>query len=160
MKFIKKSFSGKNREENEFGDIEFPNETLICPGSFRDSYSRKEIIYSKEILRKNAENWDEPIFLTLDHSANVLDRIGLIKNPRWNGKCIIGDLVILTITQKAKDAISLIERGLITDLSIEALTNEEYDIIEKNLMLTDIKFKSVSLVVQGACPDAKIGKVV
>ena len=156
MRIIKKSFDGKNREENEFGDVEFPNATLICPGAFRDSYSRKEIYYSSEILKGNATNWDEPIFLTLDHSQSVLDRVGYVKDPHWNGSCVVGNLIILPITQKSRDAINLINNNMITDLSIEAVTNEEYDIIKKGLVLTDIKFKSVSLVVQGACPDAKI----
>ena len=156
MKIIKKSFNFENRDENEFGDIEFPNATLICPGSFRDSYSRKEIIYDEKILKKNAKNWEEPSFLTLDHSASVLDRIGLIKNQHWDGKCVIGDLVILTITQKGKDAVNLIKRGIITDLSIEAFTNEEYDIVNKSLVITDIRFRSASLVEKGACPSAKI----
>ena len=157
MKYIKKSFDFENREENEFGDIEFPNATLICPGSFRDSYSRKEIIYSQEILQKNAKNWKNPSFLTIDHSPGVLDRIGIIKNQHWDGKCIIGDLVILTITQKGKDAVNLIKRGMITDLSIEAFTNEEYDIVKKSLVINDIQFMAASLVIQGACPSAKIG---
>lgn len=86
------------------------NATLIAPGIWTDSLSKKPCFYKKEILKKFANNWKSTV-LTINHSFKVEDIIGYITNIRWSERdeAIVGDLHIFPITTKARDLIKEIK---------------------------------------------------
>lgn len=140
----------------DYGDVIFKQAKLLTPGIYTDNYSKKRVNYNKEILKANAQNWSNPAYVNIDHDMSLLKRIGTVQNQGWKDNSVVADLVLAPVTTAAKDVINLIKKGLATDLSIEALTDEEWDPINKYFNLTDIKFTGVAIVTRGACPDSKI----
>ena len=155
MKFIKKSFDGKNREENEFGDHVYRDCVLLNEGFYTDSYSKTKVFYDGSIIKEYAKNWTSN-FLTMNHENGILSRIGFVENPHWEDEKLLADLRIIPVTNNARDVISLIENDLVKNLSIEAKTEEEWDNNLRCLRLNYIEFLGTSLVTVGACNDAHL----
>ena len=132
------------------------NAVLMTPGTYIDALSGEVSIIDREVLRKTALNWSEN-YLNIDHDVySVLSRIGYVEPKGWNGESVIGNLKILPVTQRAKDVISLIDAGLITDLSVEMKSVEEWDNRKSGWRILDITYTGAAIVTKGACPHAKI----
>jgi len=89
------------------------------------------------------DNW-----LNIDHSKNVLDRIGIV-DKQWfdhQNSAVMGDLHIITTTQHGKDVVELINKGLIDKLSIELRADMNYEEEEDYYNATNIFFLGVGVV--------------
>ena len=145
----------KSKGNNITGDKIYKDCVLLTEGIYTDSLSKRTMFYDGNIIAKNAKNWKSN-YLTIDHSKSILDRIGYIENPHYNGKELLADLRIMPITQRAKDMISLIDNNMASGFSIEAETKENYDSKRKMLRLSEIIFLGGSIVVNPACESARI----
>jgi hypothetical protein len=145
----------KSKRNNITGDRIYKGCVILEEGRFTDAASKVPIFYDCKVLERDAKNWVSN-FITLNHSRDILDRVGFIENVRWENNKLLGDMRIVPITSRAKDVINLLDAGMIKDLSIEALTTEEYDRDMKCLRLSSIEFTGLSLVLSGACPTAKV----
>ena len=145
----------KSKENNIVGDRVYKDCVLLTEGIYTDALSRRTMFYDGRVIGKNAKHWLSN-YLTIDHSKSILDRIGYIENPHWDGKSLIGDLRIMPITQRAKDMINLIDNKMAEGFSVEAETKDVYDSKRKMLMLSDIIFLGGSIVTSPACEDAGI----
>lgn len=148
----------KSKGKNITGDRIYKDAVLLTEGVYTDSFSRRTMFYDGNVIAKNAKNWKSN-YLTIDHSKSILDRIGYIENPHWDGKSLLADLRILPITQRAKDIISLVDNNMASGFSIEAETEEVYDTKRKMLRLSNITFLGGSVVTSPACEDAGINKI-
>lgn len=129
--------------------------TLLTPGVFSDSMTQSPVTYSEDVLRKYADNWTDN-YLNLNHSYEVLDRIGYIDNPRWEDGAVKADLYIYPVTENARNTIELIEKGLINWLSVEIKTEDRFDSSTRERYVHTIEFIGAAVVTLPACPDAKI----
>lgn len=145
----------KSKGSNIAGDRVYKGCVLLTEGIYTDSFSKRTMFYDGRVISKNAKNWQSN-YLTIDHSKSIMDRIGYIENPRWDGKSLLADLRIMPITQRAIDLISLIDNKMASGFSIEAETKEVYDSKRKMLMLSEIQFLGGSIVTSPACEDAGI----
>jgi len=137
------------------GDARIYRDALILtPGIYSDSVVKSKTNFSSKELSKAINRW-ESNFLNLDHSRKTLDRIGYVKNIYWKDG-IFGDLYIYPITTNAKDAISLIDAGLVNSLSIEMTAEDKWDPIENIRVATDIIYFGVAIVTQTGCKDSRI----
>ena len=127
----------------------YRNSTLLIPGTFSDGGSGRSIYYSHKMLKKYATNWTSD-YVTLDHGKSVLDRIGFISNPHYDHG-IIADVNLVPVTQNVKDVINLIDAGMIKHLSIEALTDDDYNSIKGTLEATTMEFIGCSIITTPAC---------
>ena len=137
-------------------DRVYYNVTLMTPGRYVDALTNEPALIKSDVLSEYALNW-ESFYLDIDHDVySVLSRIGYVEPKGWDGKSVKANLKILPITQNARDVISLIDAGLITDVSVEMRTEEVWDYSSEAYVPQSITFTGVGIVTQGACPDAKI----
>ena len=131
---------------------------LLTEGEYSDSIGRQPVVYSQYELSKAVKNW-ESNYLNLDHSFEVLKRLGFIKNPHLgkNGE-ILGDLYIFPITQTARDTIALIDNGLINWLSVELTSEDTWDSIVCKRNATDIRFIGAAIVTYPADSNTRVIK--
>ena len=128
---------------------------LLTPGSWTDSLSMIPTEYTDEHLSISATNWEEN-FLNVNHSHAVQDRIGYVMNTYWYNNAVMGDIHIYPITQMARDSIALIDAGMINELSVELLSNDQYDEELGKVFATDITYFGAAVVSAGACRQTKI----
>lgn len=128
--------------------------TILTEGAFTDSLTREPVIYYSDVLRSTVNNW-ESNYLNIDHSHNILDRIGKVENPRFeNGKVKV-DLYIHPITQNAKDTISLIDAGYINWLSVEIMSDDAWN-KNNERYVKDMVYIGLAIVSTPACKEALI----
>jgi len=122
----------------------YHNAILLTPGEFSDSVTKAPVVYKSEEIEKSQGKW-ESNYLNLDHSIDTLNRIGYVVNPRYINNCLMGDLKIYPITENARDTIALIEEGMINKLSIEMMTEDEWDPRECKRFATNLRFLGVAI---------------
>jgi len=133
----------------------YNNAILLTPGSWSDACTRAPVEYTEEQLCKSATRWEEN-YLNLDHSQDTLDRVGVVKNQRWYKGAVTGDLHIYPITQNAKDAIALIDAGLVNSLSVELSSVDRWDYNTNKRFAEDISFFGLGIVLNPACRNSRI----
>lgn len=119
--------------------------------------SRRPITYNIAELSKASTNWLSN-FLNLDHDWSVLKLAGTVQNQRWENNAVKGDLYINTKLNAGREAVTAIDAGLVTALSVELQSNDVYDDNGHNLIASDIDFIGCAVIYgnRGACDDAKI----
>jgi hypothetical protein len=110
------------------------------------------VYYTEDNLKKSAVNWKEN-YLNIDHSYEVLKRLGFVKNTYYRDKSLRGDLYIFPITQTARDVISQIDAGMINWLSVEIMSNDYWDSNINKKCAGDIEYIGAAIVTMPA--DAK-----
>jgi len=128
---------------------------LLTPGEYTDSMSASPIVYTEENISETADKW-ESNYLNLDHSYEVLSRVGYVKNCYFKKGSVRGDLYIAPITTAAKDAIALIDAGLINWLSVEITTQDIWNAEDNKRYATDITYIGAAVVTTPACPSSRI----
>jgi len=125
--------------------------TLLASGAWVDSKTRQKRHYSDEVLEKYANNWISNK-VCVDHKHGVLDFIGDVINPHYEKGRVVGDIVINTLTQTAKDVMALIDNGKVNAVSTEVeIVGEKYNEKAQVYDATEIRFWGQSIVTQGAC---------
>ena len=153
---LSNKFEYKNKVIKKSSNLVIYKEaTLLVSGVYADSATNRFTNYPKKVIERYAKNWKSN-FLSLDHSKDVLKRIGKIKNPKYKDGKLVGDLYIYTVTSVAKDVVKLIDSGLINWMSVEVNTKDKYN-YEMDLMeVKEMEFVGASVVSLPACPNAKI----
>jgi hypothetical protein len=128
---------------------------LLTPGEYTDALSRTPTVYTETELKNSATRW-EANFLNLDHSDEVLKRVGYVKNTYYKNQSIRGDLYIFPVTQEAKSAIGLIDSGLVNWLSVELTSEDYWDNKLNKRCASDISYIGCALVTFPACPDTRV----
>ena len=128
---------------------------LLTAGEFSDSITRSPVVYTEEAIAKSADKWEEN-YLNLDHSYEVLKRLGFIKNTYYKDGKVRGDLYIYPITQAAKDVIAQIDAGLINWLSVEITTQDYWDTETNQRYADDISYIGAAVVTMPACKNSRI----
>ena len=134
----------------------FRGATLITPGTWTDSVSRRPITYTEQELSRASRNWITNN-LNIDHDWSVSKLIGTVQNTRWQDNSVKGDLYINPITSIAKDTVALIDAKMVSALSVELQSVDKFD-DNSDLLATDIDFIGCAVVYgpRGACEDARI----
>jgi hypothetical protein len=128
----------------------YNNAILLTPGSWSDAMTKAPVEYTEEQLCKSASRWEEN-YLNIDHSQGTLDRIGLVKNPKWYKGSVMADLCIYPITQNAKDSIALIDAGFVNSLSVELSSVDRWDYQTNKRFAEDISFFGLAICLNPAC---------
>ena len=151
-------FSYKAKELSSDTDVRIYRDTiLLTPGEFTDSMSMSPVAYTEEAISKSADNWEEN-YLNLDHSYEVLKRLGFVMNTYYKDCAVRGDLYIYPITQAARDTISMIDAGLINWLSVEITTEDSWDPNDNKKYASNISYIGAAVVTTPACEDSRIIK--
>lgn len=129
--------------------------TLLVPGIYADSATKSYCYYTEKSIKKYAKNWDID-YISVDHSKDVLKRIGKVKNPKFKNGKLVGDLHIYTVTSVAKDVVKLIDNGLINWMSVEVDTKDKYNYDLDVMETKELRFVGCSVVSIPACKGAKI----
>jgi len=133
----------------------YKNAILLTPGEWSDSVTRAPVLYSSEELNKGHKRWMGN-YLNVNHSWNVEDRIGLVRNPSFKSDKVLADLYIYPITQRSKDVIALIDAGLVNNLSVELATKDIWDAKKNMRVAKDIRFIGLAVVTDPADPNTRI----
>ena len=148
FRIIKKSFDLKNVDSETF-------RCLILTGGqvvYDETGGGAPLLISNEAVI-NSE-LPEQVFLSLDHQQGVLERIGFVDQLEHKENEIWGVAHIIRTTQAGKDSIELLKSRIITDISPQLKTLEEWN--GEMLEIVQLILKEVSLVTEGADPQAKV----
>lgn len=132
----------------------YRNVTILTPGTYADSITNAGVKYSEGLLKRTAKEWESK-YLNIDHSDRTLDRIGTVENPRFQDGKVKADLYIHPVTQNAKDVIGLIEDGLVNWLSVEILTEDDWN-EESQRYVKDLIYIGLAVVTTPADPNTRI----
>jgi|GEM_PF-2300858 len=147
-----KIFSGKYSELD--GGLLIKDVKLLATGTWIDSHIGTPLFYPEKILEKYAGNWIDNS-LWSRHSGgmprSITDKIGEIRDPRYNDRAVIGDLWLHQKTQTSRDTAELIKSGLVDYVSVEHGGKERWNAQEKRYDAEEIVFGGVAVVNRGAC---------
>jgi len=139
----------KNTDVRMYRDV-----VMIAPGTFTDSITMAPVNYSADVLSRTSHKVRSN-YLNIDHSHRTLDRVGRFVNPYWDGEKVRADLWIYPVTQNARDTISLIDEGLVNWLSVELMTEDEWDIHDERNVV-DLEYIGLAVVTSPACKESLI----
>ncbi len=128
---------------------------LLTEGEFSDSITMSPVMYTYDEIEKGATNWSAN-FLNLDHSFEVLKRVGFIKNTYFKDGAVRGDLYIFPITENAKSVIKMIDNGLVNWLSVELTTQDYWNPDDNKRYASNIEFIGAAVVLYPACENTRI----
>ena len=129
--------------------------SLLPAGIYTDSMSQTPTEYTPESLNQYATNWGDN-FINLDHTHDVLSRIGRVFNQRCEDGIVKGDLHIYPITQASRDTISLIDNNLVNWVSVEIMTEDTWNEEKKVWSAGDMEFFGLAICTTPAAKNAKI----
>ena len=149
-------FEYNNKIIQKHGDARIYRECiLLTPGCHTDGSVGIPTNYTSTELKKATKNW-ECNYLNVDHSWNVLDRIGHIKSPIYKKEALRADLYIYPYTQTSKDVISLIDNKLINSLSVELMSKDIWNSEDSKRYATNISFIGAAVVTFPADTNTRI----
>lgn len=132
---------------------------LLASGTWTDSNVGTPLFYSEKALETYAKNWMDTS-LWSRHSGgtprSITDKIGEIKNPRFENGAVFGDLWLHGKTQTSRDTIELIKNNLVKAVSVEHGGKERWNTTNKRYEIEEIIFLGCAVVNRGACSTCKI----
>lgn len=127
---------------------------LLASGTWTDSHMGTPLFYPETILQKYAGNWIDNSLWSRHGGGtprSITDKIGEIRNPRYNSGAVIGDLWLHEKTQTSRDTAELIKAGLVDYVSVEHGGKERWNQKEQRYDAEEIVFGGVAVVNKGAC---------
>ena len=127
---------------------------LLASGTWTDSYMGTPLFYPEAILERYASNWIDNSLWSRHGGGiprSITEKIGEIRNPRYNGGAVIGDLWLHEKTQTSRDTAELIKAGLVDYVSVEHGGKERWNAAEKRYDAEELVFGGVAVVNKGAC---------
>lgn len=127
---------------------------LLASGTWTDSHMGTPLYYPEAILERYASNWMDNSLWSRHGGGiprSITDKIGEIRNPRYNGGAVIGDLWLHEKTQTSRDTAELIKAGLVDYVSVEHGGKERWNQKEQRYDAEEIVFGGVAVVNKGAC---------
>ncbi len=132
---------------------------LLASGIWTDSAMGTPLYYPESTLKKYANNW-------LDHSVwarhagkiprSIVDKIGEIRNPHYEGGAVKGDVWLHGVTQTSRDVIELIKKGIVNSVSVEHSGVEGFNRSKNRYESESIEFHGLAIVNRGACTTCTI----
>lgn len=149
MEFINERLSYQLIEEDSFVQIQA---VAISAGCIRRPYG--ELCFSEEVLQKHAKDLiGKP--LLLDHKNEVSSVVGVVSASGYDPerKAIVVKCTIIKAGNERLIELLRLNPSPVTDVSIGAILKTEEK--EGKRWVTEINFLELSLVLQGADPQAK-----
>jgi hypothetical protein len=134
---------------------------LLAAGTWTDSVQKTPCRYTPEKLKEFAANWSD-ITIWSRHGGGVprdiTEKIGLIRNQRFQEDAVMGDLFYHGATQRSRDTIEMVKRNLANFVSVEMRTRDQWIPGEKVYQADEIIFDGLATVNRGACSVCTIRK--
>ncbi len=134
------------------GGVLIQNVTLLAAGTWTDSNVRTPLRYTEDALRSSATNWRSNGIWTR-HSGGapraITDKVGEVRNPRYEDGAVVGDLFFHMRTQNSRDVVDLIRTGGAQWVSVEHGGTEKR--VSGGLEATSLEFYGLAIVDRGAC---------
>jgi hypothetical protein len=127
---------------------------LLASGTWTDSHMGTPLFYPEAVLERYASNWVDNSLWSRHGGGiprSITEKIGEIRNPRYNGGAVIGDLWLHEKTQTSRDTAELIKAGLVDYVSVEHGGKERWNAQEKRYDAEELVFGGVAVVNKGAC---------
>lgn len=149
-----------DKHHQEFnGGLLIKDVKLLASGTWTDSRMGTPLFYSEKVLEKYAGNWIDNS-LWSRHSGgsyrSITDKIGEVRNQRYNNGAVVGDLWLHEKTQASRDIVELIKAKLVNYVSVEHGGKERWNTAEKRYDAEEIIFSGVAVVNRGACFECTI----
>jgi hypothetical protein len=127
---------------------------ILDKGSWTDSLQKTELVYTPEVLERDAGNWKENGVWTRHTGGqprNITDRVGRVKNPRGLDGAVWGDLFFHCRTQNSRDAAEMIRSGEASAVSVEHGGEEMFDKKLGKWVTKSLEYYGLAIVDRGAC---------
>ncbi len=153
MRELRAKISFGKYHEHE-GGLLVKDVKLLASGVWIDSHIGTPLFYPEKVLEKYADNWIDNSLWSRHSggmSRSIIDKIGEVRNYRYQNEAVIGDLWLHEKTQTSRDAAELIKAGLVNYVSVEHGGKERWNATEKRYDAEEIIFGGVAIVNRGAC---------
>ena len=147
------SISDRKFEESDGGLI-VNGVKILAAGTWTDSFQKTPCRYPPKLLQEFAANWQANGFW-LRHTGgaprSINDKIGEVRNPRFENDAVVGDVFLHLATSGSRDYAEMAKRGLVDAVSAELGTTDIYDPKSKTYEATYLEFTGLAAVDKGAC---------
>ncbi len=136
------------------GSLIIKGAILLAAGTWTPSNTATPITYSEEVLKKYAGNWvDSPLWSRHGGGIprSITDKIGDIKNQRYNEGKVLGDLTLHGKTQTSRDTIEMIIAGAANAVSVEHIGKETWNPKTNTYDAKELTFYGAAAVSASAC---------
>jgi len=151
--------SRDNLEDLPNGGLLIHDVKLLAEGTWTDSAVGTPLFYPARSLEANAANWR-------DRSAwsrhlgrtprDITEKIGVVDDPRYADRAVVGDIRLHGLTQKSRDTIALVKAGEVNYVSVEHGGPEKWNAETRQYEAAEIIFYGVAIVNRGACQKCTI----
>lgn len=151
--------SRSNLEDLPDGGLLIHDVKLLAEGTWTDSAVGTPLFYPARSLEANAANWR-------DRSAwsrhlgrtprDITEKIGVVDDPRYADRAVVGDIRLHGLTQKSRDTIALVKAGEVNYVSVEHGGPEKWNAETRQYEAAEIIFYGVAIVNRGACQKCTI----
>jgi hypothetical protein len=151
----------KTQMQEQDGGLLIKGVPLLASGTWTDSAVGTPLFYPPETLREYASNW-------LDQSVwsrhlggvprDITDKVGDIREPRYENEAVTGDIFLHGGTQKSRDVIELVKRKLVSFVSVEHGGSERYNTATRQSEASSLVFSGIAVVNKGACKLCRINE--
>lgn len=144
-------------EETEGGGLLVRDVRLLATGVWTDSLSRSEVEYTPDAL-KSATWADNGLWSRHGGGMprSIADKVGDVRNARFEGDAVVGDLHFHGKTQLSRDIAEMTRAGLYNYVSSEVSTADRWDAAKGRYVTDEITFTGVATVNKGACTTCTI----
>lgn len=145
-----KGFSPAKVTANADGSKTYHDVGILKAGKWRDSTTRQLVEYPAKILEEGYANWRRRTF-NLDHNHLTLSTLGRIHNERYHDGGVYGDITVYALTQTQKEAMALMDAGLVDGISAEVATEDTFNPATNTIRAHKVTFNGAALTPSPAC---------
>jgi|GEM_PF-2967322 len=132
---------------------------LLAAGTWTDSVQKTPCRYTPLKLKTYSTNWADPTYWSRHGGGtprNATDVIGEVRNPRFEGDAVVGDLWYDGITDNSQNCIRIVKAAAAGKrkapyVSVEMMTRDKWLPAEKIYEAEEILFDGLAMVNRGAC---------
>ncbi len=151
----------KTQMQEQDGGLLIKGVPLLASGTWTDSAVGTPLFYPPETLREYAGNWLD-LSVWSRHLGGVprdiTDKVGEIRDPRYENESVTGDIFLHGGTQKSRDVIELVKRKLVSFVSVEHGGSERYNTATRQSEASTLTFSGIAVVNKGACKLCRINE--
>lgn len=151
-------------DQSDDGSLTVRNVPLLASGIWTDSAVGTPLEYPPRILEQYATNWKDTSHWSRHLGGtprDITEKIGEIKNPRYENGVIYGDVHYHGLNERSRDTIRMVlaaREGKISMpyVSVEHGGSEIYNPQTRRMEAKDIVFYGSATVNQGACRKCRL----
>lgn len=148
-------------EDTPDGGLLIRDVTLLTSGEWTDSAVKTPLYYPADVLERHAGSWSKSdVYASHNTQHNglrpVLEKVGRVMEPHAYKGTVVGNVMLHRKSQSSRDIAEMVQAGILNAVSVEHYGRERWNASASRYEATDIDFRGLAFVEEGACPGARI----